>query len=130
MRQYKENFLLQAQKPLFLDMILLFDQIQRAAESVEDEAGQEAIENIKEELLEILYRRDVEPMEFDGDARFDRQWMKAIERIDTDDEAEDKTIDRVSRSGFKWNDNVLRPHEVVVKRYSKADTSNEKEDKE
>jgi len=126
MRQYKENFLHKAQKPLFLDLILLYDQVIRGLESVSEDAGKEAIENIKEELLEILYRRDVEPMEFEEGSKFDRVQMKAIKRVETDNEEQDKDIERVSRCGFKWDETILRPHEVVVKRFGKINKKDEK----
>jgi molecular chaperone GrpE (heat shock protein) len=42
--------------------------------------------------------------------------MKAVRRIDTTDAAVDKTVERLIRRGFSWNERVLRPHEVVVRR--------------
>lgn len=117
MTQYKENFLFQAQKPLLVDLILLHDQMQTAMDNVEDETAKGQMDFVCEQLLEVLYRRDVEPMEFDPEAKFDREQMKAIKRVSTDDESQDKKIDRLVRTGFAWNERVLRPHEVVVKRY-------------
>lgn len=120
MTQYKDNFLFQAQKPLLVDMILLYDQVQNDLEGMEEGPARDAMDAVGEQLLEILYRRDVEPMDFDPDERFDREKMKAVSREATDVKEEDKQVVRLVRVGFGWNERVLRPHEVVVKRFKQA----------
>jgi len=125
LRQYKDNFLLQAQKPLFKDLILLFDGVRRTARSYQEsdepltkEAVVKSLEHLSDEILEMLYRRDIEQIE-DYPEVLDIDFQKPVQRIETDDPSEDRKIEQVVREGFRMNGLVLRPQEVVVKRCTK-----------
>jgi molecular chaperone GrpE (heat shock protein) len=123
MRDYKNNFIDAAQKPLYMEMILLFDSVQRAMRKYEeapettlDKGGVlQAMTQIKDELLEILYRRDIELIE-DAPKKLDVNFQKPIRRIEVDNPAEDREVAQRVRDGFRRNGTVLRPQEVVVKR--------------
>ena len=122
LRTYKDNFLLQAQKPLFKDIILLFDGVRRTMRAFEEqeeapskEQVAESLQHLQDEILEVLYRRDIELIEDHPDV-LDIDFQKPIRRIETDDPSEDRKVDQVLREGFRMNDVVLRPQEVVVKR--------------
>lgn len=123
MRQYKENFLWQCQKPLFMDLITLFDSILRVERQYEAMEGMEKVAGdfryLKDELLETLYRYDVELIEEHPD-RLDIGFQKPIKRVDTDDPAEDRAVVKVVREGFAREGMILRPQEIVVKRYSES----------
>lgn len=116
MQQYKDDFVFQAQKPLLVDLVVLHDRMTEAIDKAEG-AAKDALDTLREQLLEMLYRRDVEPMEFDPAEKFNRDRMKAIKREPAATPAEDLTVAKLLRQGFEWNKRVLRPHEVVVRRH-------------
>lgn len=123
MRQYKEDFLYRAQKPLFLELITLFDSILRVERQYEakegmDEAARD-IRYLKDVLLEILYRYDIEVIE-EHPEKLDISIQKPIKRVDVTDPAEDRVVVQYVREGFKRDNTVLRPQEIIVKRYCKA----------
>jgi molecular chaperone GrpE (heat shock protein) len=132
MRDYKVNFIDQAQKPLFNDLLLLFDSILRISRNVEEikeptipkEAVSEAFKQVKDELVEILYRRDIEMIE-DRPSRLDVSFQKPVRRVETDNADEDKLVVQCVREGFKRNGVVFRPQDVVVKRCAKVAQSDE-----
>ena len=123
LRQYKDNFLLSAQKPLFKDLILLFDGMARTIRTFEEGEGEtvpradaiESLKHLQDEILEVLYRRDIEQIEERPD-KLDIDFQKPVRRIDTDNPDEDRMIDQVVREGFRLNGVLLRAQEVVVKR--------------
>jgi molecular chaperone GrpE (heat shock protein) len=123
MRDYKTNFLDTAQKPLFNDLLLLFDSVQRITRRVDEitepaipkEAVVEAFKQVKDELLEILYRRDLELIE-DHPAKLDVAFQKPVRRVETEDAKEDKDVLQCVREGFRRNGVLFRAQDVVVKR--------------
>jgi molecular chaperone GrpE len=123
MRQYKENFLWQCQKPLFMDLITLFDSILRVEHQYEVQEGMEKVVGhfryLKDELLETLYRYDVEMIE-EHPEKLDIGFQKPIKRVATDNPSEDRSVVKVVREGFAREGMILRPQEIVVKRYREA----------
>jgi len=75
----------------------------------------EALKHILEEVLEVLYRRDIELIE-DRPKSLDIEFQKPVRRIETDDPGEDRAVDQIVREGFRLSGLILRPQEVVVKR--------------
>ncbi|MBI3722521.1 nucleotide exchange factor GrpE [bacterium] len=128
MRDYKTNFIDVSQKPLYMDLLLLFDSILREVrvfeegpETVARAEVLKAIGQVKDELVEILYRRDVELIE-DHPTKLDVSFQKPVRRVEVEDVAEDYTIVQRVREGFRRGDQILRPQEVVVKRCVGAQT--------
>src|SRR5205823_3976903 len=87
LKGYKDNFLEVAQRPLYMDLLLLFDGIERVQRSVEDAPDtipkhevKGVISGIKDELLEILYRRDIKPI-VDHPTKLDVTLQKPVRRI-------------------------------------------------
>jgi len=120
LRQYKEDFIFQAEKPLLLDLLLFYDSLNWFQKSLqEEEMSPEVIADsfqyLIDEFLEVLYRRDVLPME--SKERFDRKTQKAVKLIDTDDPACDQTVAQVLKRGFTRAARVLRAEEVTLHRY-------------
>jgi molecular chaperone GrpE (heat shock protein) len=117
--QYKENFLFEAEKPLLLDLLLFYDSLSWFQTSlVQQETSQEVIADsfqyLVDEFLELLYRRDIVPVEKKDD--FDRQVHRAVQVVATEDPTKDQSIQQVLKRGFMRADRVLRPEEVVVAR--------------
>ncbi|MGE0711401.1 MAG: nucleotide exchange factor GrpE [Planctomycetota bacterium] len=129
LRQYKDDFLLKAQKPLFKEVILLFDGVRQMLRNIEEreeplkkEEVLDSLKHIRDEILEVLYRRDIELIEDYPDV-LDIEIQKPIRRVETDDPQQDRRIEQVVREGFRMNGAVLRPQEVVVKRCLKEKES-------
>ncbi len=120
LRQYKEDFLFQAEKPLLLDLLLFYDSLNWFQESlIKQEMSPDAIADsfqyLIDEFLEVLYRRDVVPVE--QSARFDRTLHRAVKVDETEDESADYAISQVLKRGFSRSQKPLRPEEVVILRY-------------
>lgn len=122
LRQYKEDFLFQAEKPLLLDLLLFYDSLNWFQESlVKQEMSPDVIADsfqfLIDEFLEVLYRRDVLP--YEESKKFDRKLHKAVKVESTDDKELDYTIKQVLKRGFVRNEKVVRAEEVVIHRHKK-----------
>ena len=123
LKQYKDDFVFQAEKPLLLDLLLFYDSLNWFQESlVKGEMSMDVIADsyqyLIDEFVELLYRRDVNPME--RSETFDRKTHKAVKMVPTDDPAEDQKIHQVLKRGFTRGDKLLRPEEVVISRHRKS----------
>jgi molecular chaperone GrpE (heat shock protein) len=122
LRQYKEDFLFQAEKPLLLDLLLFYDSLNWFQEGlIKQEMSPDVVADsfqyLLDEFLEVLYRRDVIP--FEASSKFDRKRHTAVKVEPTDDPAADQTVKQVLKRGFVRNEKILRPEEVVLHRYKK-----------
>ncbi len=125
LKQYKDDFIFQSQKSLLLDLLLFYDSMSWFQESlVGQEASPEVIADsfqyLVDEFLEVLYRRDVLPVE-EADT-FDRQIHKAVKVENTDDERRDYKIAQVLKRGFRRGERALRAEEVVIYRARDKDS--------
>lgn len=123
LQQYKDDFIFKAEKPLLLDLLLLFDSMNWFQQSlVKQEASPEVIADnfqyLIDELVEVLYRRDVVPVE--PNEAFDPKIHRALQVVPTDDPALEHRVDRVLKRGFARGERVLRPEEVAVYRAKKT----------
>ncbi len=121
LRQYKDEFLFQAEKPLLLDLLLFYDSLNWFQESlVKQEMSPDVIADsfqyLIDEFLEVLYRRDVLPLE--ETESFDRRVHKAVKVSPTSDKKLENKIAQVLKRGFHRNEKLLRPEEVVIHRIS------------
>ncbi len=120
LRQYKEDFIFQMEKPLLLDLLLFYDSLNWFQQSlVKQEMSPEVIADsfqyLIDEFLELLYRRDTLPME--SKETFDRETQKAIKVVYSGDEAKDYRVRQVLKRGFTRSGRILRPEEVVITRF-------------
>jgi molecular chaperone GrpE (heat shock protein) len=120
LKQYKEDALFQAEKPLLLDLLLFYDSMlwfhKSLAESGGDaEAQVDGFQYLLDELIEVLYRRDVHPTE--SADFFDKSKHKAVKVVDVEDRDGDQRIAQVLKRGFQRSGKVLRPEEVVIQRW-------------
>ncbi|RME23639.1 MAG: nucleotide exchange factor GrpE [Deltaproteobacteria bacterium] len=121
LRQYKDDFIFQMEKPLLLDLLLFYDSLNWFQQSlVKQEMSPEVIADsfqyLIDEFLELLYRRDTLPM--DSKSTFDRETQKAIKVIYTRDRSKDYKVRQVLKRGFTRAGRILRPEEVVITRYA------------
>lgn len=83
------------------------------------------MENVRIELEEVLYRMDVEPYEAHP-KKLDRKLHKTVKTIPTADPSQDENVTAVHKTGFYWREEVFRPEEVTIFRYTPpADESSE-----
>lgn len=124
LRQYKENFIYEMEKPLLLDLLLFHDSLIWFQQSlIKQEMSADVIADnfqyLIDEFMELLYRRDVLPVE--SKPVFDRRSQKAIKMEPTDDPKSDYRVKQVLKRGFTRGGRLLRPEEVVVCRYRGGD---------
>ncbi|HEX4630140.1 MAG TPA: nucleotide exchange factor GrpE [Chthoniobacterales bacterium] len=128
MIKYRDNFLHESlQKPFIRDLVILFDdlsgmlsQLQTAVDSSDGKRNalkqwRDNLENAIHSLTEILHRMEVseiEPREV-----VDRSLHKVLSFEPADFAEEDGQIVMRVKRGFLWRDQVLRPEEVVAKRF-------------
>ena len=127
LNSYRDNFLRESlQKPFIRDLVVLFDDLTSLASQLETAEGAEKkrgaiaqwrvnLENSIHSLLEILHRMEVS--EIEPKEKVDRS-LHRVFRFETADYEEDdgRIVMRIKR-GFVWRDQVLRPEEVVAKRF-------------
>lgn len=126
--KYRDNFLHESlQKPFIRDLLILFDdlsalssQLQTAVEGSQTKRGKlvqwrDNLENAIHSLTEILHRMEVS--EIEQKEMVDRALHRVVSYEPSDfPEDEGRIVMRVKR-GFLWRDQVLRPEEVVAKRF-------------
>jgi len=125
MRQQRElpNILDRNIKPLLTDLLLLYDNMNKFAKSltIQQSSNSETIlqefKYLLDDLLETLYRQEVIPIQDDGSGNFNSKLHKATKTEATETQDEDFKIVNIVRQGFLWRDKVLRPQEVVIKRF-------------
>jgi molecular chaperone GrpE (heat shock protein) len=127
--KYRDNFLHESlQKPFIRDLVILFDdlsgllmQLETAIEGSDGKRGmlgqwRENLENAIHSLTEILHRMEVS--EIEPREMVDRALHRVVSYEPADFAEEDGRIVMRVKRGFLWRDQVLRPEEVVAKRFS------------
>lgn len=125
LKQYKDDFIFQNEKPLLLDLLLFYDslnwfQTSLIKKEMSPEVVADSFQYLIDEMVELLYRRDVLPMEPAKD--FDRKNHKVIKTVPAQSSGEDYTIDNVLKRGFTRGGRLLRAEEVVVRRFQDSDS--------
>jgi molecular chaperone GrpE (heat shock protein) len=124
--KYRDNFLHESlQKPFIHDLVLLFDDLTSLSDQLQKAAGKDALgyaaqwrnnlENAIHSLMEILHRfevKEIEPKEV-----VDRALHRVISFEPADFAEEDGRIVMRVRRGFFWRGKLIRPEEVVAKRF-------------
>lgn len=126
--KYRDNFLHESlQKPFIRDLLILFDdlsalssQLQTAMEGSETKRGKpgqwrDNLENAIHSLTEILHRMEVS--EIEPREMVDRAYHRVVSYEPADYSEDDGRIVMRVKRGFLWRDQVLRPEEVVAKRF-------------
>ena len=128
MIKYRDNFLHESlQKPFIRDLVILFDdlssmlsQLQTAIDASDGKRNalrqwRDNLENAIHSLTEILHRMEVS--EIEPAEMVDRSLHKVLSFEPADFAEEDGRIVMRVKRGFLWRDQVLRPEEVVAKRF-------------
>ncbi len=126
--KYRDNFLHESlQKPFIHDLVLLFDHLNGLAEQLRiatQEKGKrnqlaqwrDNLENAIHSLVEILHRFEVN--EIEPKEHIDRALHRVVSYEPADNPEEDGRIVKRVRRGFFWRGKVIRPEEVVAKRFN------------
>src|SRR2546423_8037482 len=125
--KYRDNFLHESlQKPFIHDLVYLYDHLNGLFDqltSVAQEKGKRShvaqwrdnLENAIHSLVEILHRFDVK--EIEPRERVDRACHRVINYEPADFPEEDGCIVKRVKRGFVWRGKLIRPDEVIAKRY-------------
>lgn len=122
LQEYKQDLLLKVQRPIFVDLIQLHDDVGKMAAAVapDSEAFRGTLESIQTALEDVMYRQGVEPFRAEGEA-FDPRRQRAVATVPTADPALAKTLAARIRPGFQAGDKVIRPEVVSVYTLSKSE---------
>ena len=124
LQDYKQDFLLKIQRPIFVDLIQLHDDIGKIIEAgtstnADPDTGTRlrgSLESIQTGIEDILYRQGVEPFTLEG-TDFDPRKQRAVSTQATDDKALNKRVATRLRKGFCSGDKLIRPEIVTVFTY-------------
>ncbi len=113
----KKNAFFERSRPLFIDLILLFDRLENYRQTDSEESSQftHLLKSFSEELLEILCRQGIDIIT--SSKAFDPTIQRAIKIEITSEKEEDNKVSEVIRKGFRYFDNILRPEEIIVKKF-------------
>ena len=127
--KYRDNFLHESlQKPFIHDLVNLYDDLTALAQQLrnasEERGGKRGyiaqwrdnLENAIHSLVEILHRFEVN--EIEAKERVDRSYHKILSYEPADFPEEDGCIVMRLKRGFVWRGKLLRPEEVIAKRFS------------
>jgi molecular chaperone GrpE (heat shock protein) len=125
MQGYKKNFLREAQRPLLLDLILLYDSIDslcRNYERATDVNPAILVENLdalRVETETILGRVGIERLAASPE-KLNVSLQRAIKTIPTDKPEEHLAVVETVKAGFFAGESPVRKEQVVVKKYKPA----------
>lgn len=125
--KYRDNFLHESlQKPFIHDLVYLYDHLNGLCEQLSSAAQEKGkrsrvsqwrdnLENAIHSLVEILHRFDVK--EIEPRERVDRAHHRVISYEPADFPEEDGSIVMRVKRGFVWRGKLIRPEEVIAKRF-------------
>jgi molecular chaperone GrpE len=115
LQEYKQDLLFKVQRPIFVDLIQLHDDVGKMAEAQggDGEAVRDTLGSIQIALEDVLYRQGVEPFWSEGEL-FDPRRQRAVTTLPTDDPALAKTVAQRLRPGFQAGEKIVRPEIVTV----------------
>ncbi len=127
LKEYRDNFLRDSlQKPFIRDLIVLFDDLTALSTQLKSAGKTDAkrnslrqwgdnLENTIHGLVEILHRLEV--TEIPHQDKVDLALHKVVSYEPAEFAEDDGRIVMRMKHGFRWRDRVLRPEEVIAKRF-------------
>lgn len=108
-------------RSIYVDLILLIDRMNmiyndKLDSGKTDPDSLELLSSLSHEVLEVLYRRGVE-LVVSTSEYFDPKIQQAVQVVLTSNASDDGKVIEMVRHGFKYNDILLRPEEVVIMKY-------------
>lgn len=123
MQAYKKNFLREAQRPLLLDLMMLYDSIDKLRRNYEQGAEVvtatlcQNLDALQVEAEEILGRVGIERMSLTPE-KLDVNLQRAVKTISTDDPEEHLRVVEQLGAGFMSDGRPLRKEQVVVRKHT------------
>ncbi len=105
--------------PLLRDLVQLSDHLHRSPSDPDRPASRELLP-IREMIGDILYRYGIETFGALSGEAFDAKLHRAVEAVDTEEAALDRTIVGTTRDGFQRDGRVVRLADVRVARLRRA----------
>jgi len=119
----------EAVRALLRDLLPVIDNFERAIASAEEKHDAETllagVRIVHDQLLEVLARHGVEPIEAAG-LRFDPERHEAVAHLPSEEHPRGHVIEEVQR-GYRHKDQTLRPSRVAVSR-GPADAEGDEEE--
>jgi molecular chaperone GrpE (heat shock protein) len=127
LRKYRDNFVHESlQKPFIHDLVLLYDDLNSLCEQLRaaaDEKGtrghvaqwRDNLENAIHALVEILHRFEV--CEVEPKERVDLAYHRVMSYEPAEFPEDDGRILMRLKRGFLWRGKLIRPEEVIAKRF-------------
>jgi molecular chaperone GrpE (heat shock protein) len=142
LKSYKDNFLLDVfHKPIVRDLVTLYDdlsEIRRQNMSFEGELRDQKslpenslavlermatlnsnMDHSVASLLEVMARMDVQLMDA-STGKLDKTKHRAVAVEVTEDKEDNNDIIRTVKRGFCWRDRIIRPEEVIIKKWKEG----------
>jgi molecular chaperone GrpE (heat shock protein) len=124
--KYRDNFVHESlQKPFIHDLVHLFDDLSSLASQLRTAAEEkkrghvaqwrENLDNSIHALMEILHRFEVK--EIESKDMVDRTLHRVVSYEPADFQEDDGRIVARVKRGFLWRGKLIRPEEVIAKRY-------------
>lgn len=118
---FKNDFVEKRMREIYTDLLLLYDNVKSylAREDVqapENTVARECLGYALEEILEVLYRRGIEPIALGSDV-FDPRYQRALKTVATNCPNDDGKVTKIIKDGFCKGNTVLRHQAVVVARW-------------
>ncbi|MEN9406151.1 MAG: nucleotide exchange factor GrpE [Bacillota bacterium] len=119
--ELKQDTELNRFKSIYIDLILLIDRMNniyndKLSAKEQNKEFLDMLSNLSREVLEILYRRGVDLVVSDNDY-YDPKVQQAVGIVPTNNPAEEGRVVEMVRHGFRCKDVLIRPEEVVIKKY-------------
>ncbi|HWB59293.1 MAG TPA: nucleotide exchange factor GrpE [Chthoniobacteraceae bacterium] len=142
LKGYKDGFILEVlQKPLVRDLITLYDdlaeihrQMNAFVDSVKSDSqagpalapyvvnaknSRTNLDHVMQFLLEIMARMEVDRLE-PGTGKLNKTTQRAVSVELADNESDDGDIARSLKPGFMWRQRIVRPEEVIIKKWKEG----------
>ena len=124
LQAYKNDLVKKHVQSMSMDIIKVIDDIRKLSdhyrsmppEDLEPEKLLELLQRVPDDLEDLFYYQGVKPFTCEG-AQFDPTRQRVLKRVETDDPALDKTVAESLRSGYEWDEKVIRPEFVAVYLY-------------
>ena len=127
LRQYKEKGVQYVKKESLQNLLVLYDDIDRTMDRLEELDASEAIRDeidwLRERILETLYREDVEPLAEEPSEVLDRSIHKVVKTVRAEKAEQNRTVSRIVKRGFLWHGELFRREHVEVRTYEPGDES-------
>ncbi len=124
LRNYRENAERKRMRPLLMDLIHFYDSLENISyglwqrEDLKRSDVKEALNLVFEGLQEVLARQNVYLLdEEERTIKLDRRLHRTLDLEKTSIPEENNMVAKIIRKGFKWDDEIMRAEEVIIKKY-------------